>query len=230
MAAAREVVYRIKAKDTLNDIAQRHGVTPAALAARNGLKQKDTIYVGQRLTIPSAAETKPAARPIPALAAAVQRSISAAPVKVGRWQHIVIHHAAVDEGTVSSLDRYHREERHMEHGLAYHFLIGNGNGLGDGVIGVGNRWTKQLDGGHLRSAVQNQTAIGICLIGNFDEAKPTAKQLQSLDVLTRALMKRCKLSSESVATHQQINVVHTRCPGKHFPTREFLDRLKKSAK
>jgi hypothetical protein len=49
--------------------------------------------------------------------------------------------------------------------------------LGDGVIAVGPRWKKQLDGGHLRSAVQNRTALGICLIGNFDEKPPTAKQL-----------------------------------------------------
>ncbi len=118
----------------------------------------------------------------------------------------------------------------MENGLAYHFLIGNGNGLGDGVIAVGNRWKKQLDGGHLHSAAQNRTAIGICLIGNFDQDQPTKKQMQSLEALTRAVMKRCQLTVSAVKTHQQINVVSTRCPGRHFPTRDFLDRLKQPAK
>lgn len=223
-ALAGESVYVVKSKDTLTAIARRHGLTVAALASRNGLSRNETIYVGQRLTIPSA--TKPEERSIPPLPAAIQKSIDAAPVKAGRWRYIVIHHAAVDEGTMKSLDRYHREERHMENGLAYHFLIGNGNGLGDGVIGVGNRWKEQLDGGHLHSVAQNRVALGICLIGNFDQDKPSKKQLESLEALTKALMKRCKLTASAVKTHKQINVVSTRCPGKYFPTRDFLNRLK----
>lgn len=224
------MVYRIKSKDTLSEIARQHDVSVAALATRNDITPSDTIYAGKSLTIPAATESGAKQPPPAVLPVAVQRSIAAARVKAGRWRHIVIHHAGVAEGTVRSLDRYHREERHMEHGLAYHFLIGNGHGLGDGVIGVGNRWKQQLDGGHLRSAVQNQTALGICLIGNFDQAKPTAKQLRSLEALTRALLRRCKLSSAAVTTHQQINVVHTRCPGKNFPTQAFLDRFKPTAK
>jgi N-acetyl-anhydromuramyl-L-alanine amidase AmpD len=229
-ASARESIYVVKSKDTLTDIARRHGLTVATLSARNNLSRNETIYVGQRLTIPSPTTAKPATRPTPQLTTAVQKSITTAPVKARRWRYIVIHHTAVDEGTMQGLDRYHREERHMENGLAYHFLIGNGNGLGDGVIGVGNRWKKQLDGGHLHSTAQNRTALGICLIGNFDQDKPTEKQLQSLEALTRALMKRCQLSASAVKTHQQINVVSTRCPGKYFPTRDFLNRLKQPAK
>ena len=72
---------------------------------------------------------------------------------------------AVDTGTVKGMDRYHREVRHMENGLAYHFVIGNGSGMGDGDIGIGSRWTKQLDGGHLTSERQNQVSLGICLVG-----------------------------------------------------------------
>jgi len=114
----------------------------------------------------------------------------------------------------------------MEHGLAYHFLIGNGNGMRDGEIAVGDRWREQLAGGHLHSEAQNKIAIGICLIGNFDEDKPTARQMQSLTALTEALLKRCKLSPSAVWTHQQINVVRTRCPGKNFPTRSFIKGLR----
>ena len=46
---------------------------------------------------------------------------------------------------MKGMDRYHRDERHMEHGLAYHFVIGNGNGMGDGEIGVGQRWIEDLN-------------------------------------------------------------------------------------
>lgn len=228
-ANAGAPVYVVRPKDTLTDIARRNGVSVPALAARNGLSSTQTIYVGQRLTIPSQSTTPPPRTTI-APPTTIQQSIAAAPVKPGRWRYIVIHHSAVNEGTLKGLDRYHREERHMENGLAYHFLIGNGHGMGDGVIGVGNRWKKQLDGGHLHSAAQNQMAIGICLIGNFDQARPTEKQLQSLETLVRALMKRCNLPASAVKTHQQINVVSTRCPGKYFPARNFLNRLKQPAK
>jgi LysM repeat protein len=228
LATAQERTYVVKARDTLTSIARQHGVTVAALAQRNKIKTSDVIYAGQRLTIPAKSEVAPKAAS-PQLPASIQQSLAAAPVKAGRWKNIVIHHAAVKEGTLKSLDRYHREERRMENGLAYHFLIGNGNGLGDGEIAVGNRWKKQLDGGHLASVAQNRTAIGICLIGNFDQTKPTAKQLQSLEALSRALMKRCQLSASAVKTHQQINVIHTRCPGRLFPTQEFLNKLKQPA-
>lgn len=220
--------YVVKSKDTLFEIAQRNGVTVNQLASRNGIDRASHIYVGQRLLIPNStkADAKPAAS---SLSPALQKSITGAPVKAGRWKYIVIHHAAVDEGNLKSLDRYHREERHMENGLAYHFLIGNGNGMGDGEIAVGNRWKRQLDGGHLASVAQNRTALGICLIGNFDKHPPTPKQLRSLEELIRALMTRCNLGASAVKTHQQINVVGTKCPGSKFPTRSFLARLKKPA-
>ncbi|MGC3959409.1 MAG: N-acetylmuramoyl-L-alanine amidase [Verrucomicrobiota bacterium] len=229
-ASARESIYVVKSSDTLSGIARRNGLSVAALASRNGLGKNQKLHVGQRLTIPATTTAKSATWATIQLPSTIQQSIATAPVKAGRWRYIVIHHAAVDEGTMQALDRYHREQRHMENGLAYHFLIGNGNGMADGAIGVGNRWKKQLDGGHLHSATQNQMALGICLIGNFDQDRPTEKQMQSLEALTRALMKRCQLSASAVKTHQQINVVSTRCPGKYFPTRDFLNRLKQPAK
>ena len=113
----------------------------------------------------------------------------------------------------------------MEHGLAYHFVIGNGDGMGDGEFGVSQRWTQQLDGGHLASEAQNKIALGICLVGNFDKHRPTPRQMESLRALLEALMVRCRLTPGAVKTHQQLNVVHTRCPGALFPARSFLDSL-----
>ena len=127
---------------------------------------------------------------------------------------------------MKGMDEFHRKERHMEHGLAYHFVIGNGNGMRDGEIGVGNRWKQQLDGGHLRSESQNKVALGICLVGNFDQHPPTARQLQSLKALVQALMKRCGVPAKGVKTHQQINIIGTRCPGRKFPSRSFLTELR----
>jgi hypothetical protein len=217
--AVAEQNYTVRRGDTLYGIARKHGITPTRLAARNGLSKNYYVRIGQRLVIPEGSN----ASQLPFF---VQRAIDRAEVQPGRWQHIVIHHSGVECGTVKGMDRYHREERHMENGLAYHFVIGNGHGMGDGEIGVGSRWTRQLDGGHVTSASQNKVCLGICLVGNFDRHEPTPKQLAQLKVLVQALLRRCGLSASAVKTHQQINVLFTRCPGQQFPTKRFLASLK----
>ena len=201
LVAQADQSYVVKRNDTLHGIARRHNVTVAHLADRNGLSKDARIYVGQRLIIPTKSPATTPARP--RLGASTQQAIDKAAVAPGRWKYIVVHHSGVDTGTLKSLDRYHREERRMENGLAYHFVIGNGSGMGDGEIGVGPRWTKQLDGGHLASLAQNKVSLGICLIGNFDQNKPTAKQMQSLTALTEALMKRSRLTPSAVKTRAQ---------------------------
>ncbi len=231
---AAEEVYTVKRGDTLFGIAQRYGVPTATLAERNGLGRNSYVYAGQRLRIPGKGAARPATpaeraaeRKIArtALPRSVQRAIDKAPVRPGRWKYIVIHHSGIDTGTVRNMDKYHREVRHMENGLAYHFVIGNGKGMGDGTITACQRWTRQLDGGHLASEAQNKIAIGICLVGNFDQRRPTPKEMESLRALVEALLARCRLAPAAVKTHQQINVVHTRCPGALFPTRSFLESL-----
>src|ERR1035437_6352493 len=116
---------------------------------------------------------------------------------------------------MKGMDRYHHDVRHMENGLAYDFVIGNGSGMEDGEVAVSKRWTLQLDGGHLASEAQNKIALGICLVGNFDEHQPTRKELDSLRALVQALMARCNLTPSAVKTHQQINIVHPPRPAAH---------------
>jgi LysM repeat protein len=223
-----EEAYIVKRGDTLFSIARSHEVALDDLADRNGLSHGLHLSVGQHLVIPDARAKKVSAASVAKLPRSIQRAIDRAPVRPGRWQYIVIHHSAVDTGTVKAMDQYHREVRHMENGLAYDFVIGNGSGMGDGEIGVGPRWTKQLDGGHLASEAQNKIALGICLVGNFDEHKPTPRQVATLRALIYALMRRCDLTRECVKTHRQINIVHTRCPGSEFPTTAFLESLREA--
>jgi hypothetical protein len=229
-AQAAEESYAVKRGDTIYSIARQLGIPPSELADRNGLSRSSHVNAGQRLIIP--AESKVQAPVSPTRAAAhvslpysIKRAIALAPVRAGRWQYIVVHHSGVDTGTMKGMDHYHRDVRHMENGLAYDFVIGNGSGMGDGEIAVSRRWTLQLDGGHLASEAQNKIALGICLVGNFDEHPPTRKEMESLRALVVALMARCDLTPRAVKTHQQINIVHTRCPGTKFPTQAFLDSL-----
>ena len=235
--SATDEFYIVKHGDTIFAIARSYGISPAELAERNDLSRNYHLYIGERLTIPgrhsSRAVTAEARKPSESIArvrlpASVQHAIDRAPVRPGRWQYIVIHHSGVDTGTVKAMDQYHREVRHMENGLAYDFVIGNGSGMGDGEIAVGPRWIRQLDGGHLASEAQNKIALGICLVGNFDDHAPSTRQLQSLRALVEALMARCRLTPSAVKTHQEINIIHTRCPGIRFPTNSFLASLRAS--
>jgi LysM repeat protein len=228
-AGASDRTYVVQRGDTLFGIAKANQISVTKLARRNGLDKNDQLNIGDRLVLPAAAGTASApARtdPFAGLPADVSRAIRQAPVTPGRWKYIVVHHSGVAEGTMKGMDRYHREVRHMENGLAYHFVIGNGHGMGNGEIGIGNRWTDQLDGGHLRSLAQDKIALGICLVGNFDQSYPTAAQMKRLNALVRALMKRCHIAADHVKTHKQINIIATRCPGSHFPTASFLAGLR----
>lgn len=224
-SSAQEQVYVVQKNDTLSGIARQHGLSTSDLARYNGLSRQTHIYPGQRLLIPP----KNTASFRLALPQPVRTAIDTAKVQPGRWRYIVIHHSGTDVGSVKSMDAYHRQVRHMENGLAYHFVIGNGQGMADGEIAVGPRWTQQLDGGHLATEALNHVSIGICLVGNFDHKKPTRKQMTSLKALVLALLARCDLSHEAVKTHQQINPVYTRCPGRHFPAESFLKALKPRA-
>lgn len=220
---AADRFHLVKPGETLYGVAKKNGVSVAALAERNGLKSTSLLISGAKLALPSSrSSSTPSRNPIPD---AVQNAISNVRVNPGRWKHIVIHHSGTAEGTAKGMNEYHLRVRHMENGLAYHFVIGNGWGMGDGEIYVGNRWKEQLNGGHLASEVQNQSCLGICLVGNFDVKAPTPRQLAALTALVESLQARCHLDDQAVVTHQQINVIHTRCPGTKFPMKTILARL-----
>lgn len=54
------IVYVVQPGDRLTDIAARYGVTASVLVQANGLANSDTIFVGQRLTIPAGSVSTPA--------------------------------------------------------------------------------------------------------------------------------------------------------------------------
>ena len=150
-------------------------------------------------------------------------------VDENEWEYVVLHHSATDEGNAIRFDRYHREKRKWPEGLAYHFVIGNGKGSGNGEIEVGNRWKKQIYGAHTANMDLNQIAIGICLVGNFEEDnKPTNNQFESLTSLVNYVSRRYKISESNVIMHNQVNQKGTACPGKNFPYEQLIDRVTRS--
>jgi LysM repeat protein len=243
--AAELGVHKVREGETLAAIGKRYGVSIAELATFNKLGNANNLVVGQLIHIPlksspaAAPTAAPAAAPAPAPAqpaavstapkygmpAEVKASLDKMRVIPGKWRYIVIHHSASTSGTPKGMDAYHRNVRHMENGLAYHFVIGNGNGMADGSLFVGNRWRQQLDGGHLASESLNAKSIGICLVGDFSDARPTPRQMQTLYSLISYLRGRCKLPVSAVKLHRQINTKPTECPGDNFPAKAFFSGL-----
>ena len=112
-------------------------------------------------------------------------------------------------------------EAHLEKGwdgIGYHFVIGNGNGMGDGEIEPTYRWREQMHGAHAGKTEYNQHGIGICLVGNFQETHPSSAQLASVKRLVATLKHEYKVPSENVIAHKDVKA--TACPGKNFPLAE----------
>lgn len=133
-----------------------------------------------------------------------------------RWRWTVIHHSAIKYGNAAIYDRTHRE-RGMENGLAYHFVIGNGLDSGDGEIEIGPRWKEQLNGGHVHREDLNEVGIGICLVGNFQETKPTVKQVAALQELLGYLRGSTWGKQLKFTVHKEAEPGRTICPGRNFP-------------
>jgi LysM repeat protein len=215
LAVWADAIHVVRKGETLSGLARKYEVPLAELAAANDLTTTAKIKIGERLKIPVRHKH-------PQLDRELARQLDKTRVKPGRWKHIVVHHTAEPVGTFQAIDRYHREELHMENGIAYHFLIGNGKGMKEGEIKASRRWTGQLQGGHVRSEELNQISLGICLVGNFEKQVPSQRQLEALAGLINYLLKRCRLTRAAVKTHKQINPVSTLCPGRKFPVRELM--------
>lgn len=212
--APGETVYVVKRGDTLTAIASRHGTTLASLRSRNRITG-DRILVGQRLVIP-ATSSPPAAGNRAAILAPVLAATAPLRISRTRWRHLVTHHSGIESGNAAAYDAAHRR-RGMEHGLAYHFVIGNGLNSPEGVIEVGDRWRRQLRGGHVRNQAVNNTGIGICLVGNFQNRAPSAAQLLSFTTLLDYLRREIVSSDCEFTVHRWVDRNHTVCPGRFFP-------------
>ncbi len=143
------------------------------------------------------------------------------PPKADRpWKYVVLHHSASPAGGYAQIDRDHRAARGFN-GCGYHFVVGNGTESPDGQVEVAQRWSDQKGGAHCRdgkSADVNEYGIGICLIGDFDHAPPTPKQVEATHALVAYLQDRYAIAAEHVGTHQHLASGQVDCPGRQFPT------------
>ena len=143
-----------------------------------------------------------------------------------RWRGIVIHHSGEPAGDAESMRRLHLS--HGAQAMGYHFLIGNGNGMGNAVIHVGERWISQTPGWHTvgpRADVSNRHAIGICLVGNGDRRRFTDRQVTQLISLVRRLQREFDIPASAVRLHRDLAPALTSSPGAHFPSAVLEQQL-----
>ena len=78
-------------------------------------------------------------------------------------------------------------------------MIGNGDGCQDGEIQITQRWTQQDTPGDIPGLPRTQpNFISICLVGDFDLARPTAAQERRLVQLVNALQHRLDIPRSNV--------------------------------
>lgn len=204
----RQNIFHIVAPgETLWRIGKMYNVPIKDIASANNLKT-ETLKKGQRLLVPKAAPIVPV--------------ISLYSSK--KWEYIIIHHSATDEGSSLSFDKYHQGKGWE--GIGYHFVIDNGTKeKQDGQIEVSPRWIKQENGSHCRAGNMNERAIGICLVGNFNQERVSSKQLDALVYLANILRKYYKIPLKKIIGHNQVQGARTECPGRNFPWARFKNRL-----
>lgn len=146
------------------------------------------------------------------------------PLAREQWTGILIHHSDEPAGDAESLHRKHLAMGLS--GLGYHFVIGNGNGMGDGVIHVGYRWTEQLAGAHAARGADeyNLHSIGICLVGNGDKRPFTERQMRQLVSLVQRLQREFHIPASAVKLHREVAPGVT-SPGRFFSAGEFREQL-----
>jgi hypothetical protein len=146
------------------------------------------------------------------------------PLDHQRWQSIVIHHSGSPVGGPAEIEARHKAQNFK--GLGYHFVIGNGNGLEDGLIYVGYRWLDQLPGAHASGSEgdwYNRHAIAICLVGDGQRRTFTDAQMRRLVQLVSSLARELNIPQDKIVLQSDIADVDD--PGQFFPAAALRQQL-----
>jgi hypothetical protein len=140
-----------------------------------------------------------------------------APLIAGRWKYVYIHHTQTPAGNAMTLG-------HATDGMGDHFLIGNGDGLLDGEIQIGQRWNQQqvaLPPGGAKAI--DAACISIGLVGDFDKTVPTPTQLRRLSQLVGALQGELHVVKNDVLVIESPKSAAG--IGRYFPKSAFRNQL-----
>ena len=90
--------------------------------------------------------------------------------------------------------------------IGYHFLIGPSGRVFEGR-------SLEWQGAHAYKD-NNVGNVGICLLGNFEETRPTPEQLRALEGLVADLSARYDIPRNRVYGHREFRT--TLCPGRNL--------------
>ena len=139
------------------------------------------------------------------------------PARTARWKYIYIHQSHTTAGNALTLAK-------PGEAVGDHFVIGNGDGCGDGEIQVGQRWNQQHSAAPPTGARQiDPDCISICLVGDFDRSVPTPTQVRRLSQLVNTLQGRLHIGGRGVLMIDQNGSAAG--IGKYFPTTAFREQL-----
>ncbi len=231
------LLHTVQTGDTLQSVSRQYRTSWQTLAKLNGMRRPYRLSEGQTLRVPKPRFKMLSARPMQSKGSAsvagevlpatffpsesltdkIKSQLATDVPDLLHWRYIVVHHSATPNGNARGFDEFHRKRRHMEHGLAYHFVVDNGDGGPNGRVEVGKRWRKQWPGGHTANRLMNEIGIGICLVGNFEKGQPSRQQMESLVVLCKLLQDKCGIPDRNIILHRHVAQRGTLCPGRRFP-------------
>jgi N-acetyl-anhydromuramyl-L-alanine amidase AmpD len=133
------------------------------------------------------------------------------------WKYIYIHHSRSTASGTPNIVQPNGE-------LSDHFVIGNGEGLSDGEVQMGQRWEEQHSAAAPVTGTRIDPAcISICVIGDFDQTRPTPTQLRRLAQLVSTLQAHYRIPLANVALADQPRSAAG--IGRFFPATSLREQL-----
>jgi N-acetyl-anhydromuramyl-L-alanine amidase AmpD len=133
------------------------------------------------------------------------------------WKYVYIHHSRSTASNTTNITQPNGE-------LSDHFIIGNGDGLADGEVQMGQRWEQQQSAhAPVRGTQIDPACISICVVGDFDQSRPTPTQIRRLAQLVNAIQARYRIPLSNVALADQPKSVAG--VGRFFPVTAFREQL-----
>lgn len=123
------------------------------------------------------------------------------------WTHIIIHNTGAWEKNPRQVKDYHLSLGWRD--VGYNYLIDYA-----GAVHIGR--PLDIPGAHCTAYDMNRRGIGVALLGDFNEKKPTANQINSLYALCTKLCAVKHIQPECILAHGEVPGAATACPGKHL--------------
>ncbi|MBM4144219.1 MAG: N-acetylmuramoyl-L-alanine amidase [Lentisphaerae bacterium] len=133
--------------------------------------------------------------------------------EAGQYDRLTVHHqgewsnGATDrnavEGVIRNVCAGHQARGYGD--VGYHFVVDTAGRVWEGR-------SLAYEGAHVSG--ENERNLGIMLLGNFEEQRPAAAQVQALDLVTDCLREIFMIKRHRVYGHRDLNP--SACPGRNL--------------